>query len=102
MYKQELNADSKYKTHTSRNSHLLFGKQVTNGDREIDISVPSPMVSRLGLTVRLSKDEERQAEINEAHRLKAAKLSLSKIGEIMNKTKRQVQELIKKQPYHLL
>lgn len=77
----------------------------TGAEYELEISVPSPMVSRLKLEIRLSKEEEKQvqkqAEINEAHRLRSLidaegkSLSLSKIGEAMNKTKRQVQELLK-------
>ena len=53
------------------------------------------MVSRLGLVVMLSKEEERQTEINEAHRLKASGFSIRNICIAMNKTIGQVQRLLK-------
>lgn len=71
-------------------------------DRWLDISVPSPMISRLQLniqshqTIKLTKQEMRELERVEAHQYQANGFSLKKIGDIMNKTKRYIQELIKK------
>ena len=68
-------------------------KQVRKDDRErqLDISMPIAMLSRLSLDARTDKEVLR----DKAMELKTEGLSLSRIGDVMNKTKRQVQELLK-------
>ncbi len=62
-------------------------------DREyqLDISVPKPMVSRLGIDARTDKEKLKEQSIE----LRTQGLSLSKIAEELGITKRKAQEMIK-------